>query len=166
MRHDHLDWAGYTSKLADSIYYEVGMGPNPHLCHKDNAARNIIDYPDVLAWGYKGNGPKQLAVAILHHTVAYRDYVKFQDWALHCDEARKIALAHHVKFMEEVVSKLPAKWELSEEFIFKWLKKQGVKIKGFRGGKYHKQSTPKKPKPEDKHGKVTTTTDAATTQAT
>lgn len=143
MRRNRMDWAGRTDKKRNSVYYQVGFGPNPHLCHIDQAARQIINYPDeVLAWGYKGNGPKQLALTILNHTVAYRDFVPFRDMAYRFDEAKAVALAHHVKFMEEIVSKLPDKWELSEEVIFNWLKKQGVKIKGFRGGKYHKQSTP------------------------
>lgn len=96
----------------------------PEICHRDHACRFFVDYGDeCFGWGYKGRGPKQLALTMLVHTKAgfFRDgrYLK----AFHSDEC-DLAIKHHVAFMEEVISKLPAKWELTGEFILDWLAKK------------------------------------------
>lgn len=63
--------------------------------------------PDGFAWGYMGSGPSQLALALL------ADVIK--------DDA--IAIRFYLDFKEEVIAGLniDKPWELSKEFIEKWL---------------------------------------------
>lgn len=119
--------------------YRVGFNAPTHyyipgICHRDHACRFIVDYGDeCFGWGYRGRGPKQLALAILVYTQAkfIRDNTTIH---FYHHVARDLSLKHHVAFMEEVISKLPDKWELTEEFIMDWLaKKEGVREPGSVG---------------------------------
>lgn len=102
----------------------------PGICHKDHACRSFLDYGDeCFGWGYKGRGPKQLALTILIYTQAKAIKDSFHLNMCHKADIA-IALKHHVAFMEEVISKLPDKWELTEEFIMDWLKDKEAKDNG------------------------------------
>lgn len=123
-----LFWEGRVVKVPAGSIHEYRVGFNtppfyylPAICHRDHACRLIVDYDDeCFGWGYKGRGPKQLALSILVNTKAKQFKAL---WQIDTDTIA-LAVKHHVAFMEEVISKLPAEWELTEEFILDWLAKK------------------------------------------
>ena len=63
--------------------------------------------PDGFNWGYGGDGPAQLALAIL--------FDETQD--------AKLAVSRHQQFKRDHVANWGEKWEISSEELCKWLTK-------------------------------------------
>lgn len=97
-------------------------------CHINHMFRNVVDYGDkTVAWGYKGNGPKQLALRLLIMAALYG--LRKPEEALNIEYlAHKIGMAHAQAFMEEVVSKWGDEWTLTIDETQDWLAKKGVKF--------------------------------------
>lgn len=92
------------------------------MCHTDHMFRHACDYQNnedkIVAWGYEGNGPRQLAYAILVHGCYHYD--KSQHWGI---GAKKYSEA----FMKDVVSKWGDKWKITLEEVVEWIRKQETK---------------------------------------
>lgn len=99
----------------DSIYSKP-------LCHTDHMFRGKRNYQHseepVVAWGYEGAGPRQLAFAILCHGCYHHG--AGGGWNV---MARKYSKA----FMEDVVSKWGDKWKITLKEVIEWIKEQEQK---------------------------------------
>lgn len=61
--------------------------------------------PDGFAWGFSGSGPSQLSLALLYYFSEDRDF----------------SIQNYQDFKEQIVSKLPRKFQLNAQFIKDWI---------------------------------------------
>lgn len=95
------------------------------LCHTDHMFRYDCDYQvrtgedRIVAWGYEGNGPRQLAFAILAYGCWQfcRQFDVYRDW-------RPMARRYSEAFMKDFVSQWGDQWKITLEEVVEWVKKQ------------------------------------------
>lgn len=96
------------------------------LCHTDHMFRHECDYQawtgeeGIIAWGYEGNGPRQLAFTILVYGSFY--YNKSAAWS-------PMAKRYSEAFMKDFVSQWGDQWKITLEEVIEWIKKQEQKNK-------------------------------------